>query len=151
MGFSSSPPSPDRVSRPTQPPIPWVKGALSLGVKRLGREANRSLPSSAEVKNAWSYTSTLPVCLHGVVLSLKKKAQGQLYFLDLSEMTLEFRNFVTFQTGTFHADFVDTYVIYLCTKFHTPSSNIPHYLSPLNRKRNVDLVRPPCWCLQSTK
>jgi hypothetical protein len=28
----------------------WVPGALSLGVKRPGREADRSLPSSAEVK-----------------------------------------------------------------------------------------------------
>jgi hypothetical protein len=43
---------------PTQPPIRWVLGALSLGVKRKWREANHSLPSSAEVKNAWSYTST---------------------------------------------------------------------------------------------
>jgi hypothetical protein len=42
----------------TQPPIQWVPGALSLGVKRLEREADRSPPSSAEVKNAWSYTST---------------------------------------------------------------------------------------------
>jgi hypothetical protein len=32
--------------------------ALSLEVKRPGREADHSLPSSAEVKNAWSYTST---------------------------------------------------------------------------------------------
>jgi hypothetical protein len=30
----------------------------SLGVKRPGREADHSLPSSAEVKNAWSCTST---------------------------------------------------------------------------------------------
>jgi hypothetical protein len=44
---------------PTQPPIQWVPGALSLGVKRLGREADHSPPSSAEVKNAWSYTSTI--------------------------------------------------------------------------------------------
>jgi hypothetical protein len=43
---------------PTQPPIQWVPGALSLGVKRPGREADHSSPSSAEVKNAWSYTST---------------------------------------------------------------------------------------------
>jgi hypothetical protein len=43
---------------PTQPPIQWVPGALSLGVKRSGREADHSPPSSAEVKNAWSYTST---------------------------------------------------------------------------------------------
>jgi hypothetical protein len=31
-------------------------------------EADHSPPSSAEVKNAWSYTSTPPVRLHGVVL-----------------------------------------------------------------------------------
>jgi hypothetical protein len=42
--------------------------AHSLGVKRLGREADQSPPSSAEVKNAWSYTSTPSIRLHGVVL-----------------------------------------------------------------------------------
>jgi hypothetical protein len=35
---------------PTQPPIQWVPGALSLWVKRPGREADYSPPSSAEVK-----------------------------------------------------------------------------------------------------
>jgi hypothetical protein len=35
---------------PTQPPIQWVLGALSLGVKRPGHEADHSPPSSAEVK-----------------------------------------------------------------------------------------------------
>jgi hypothetical protein len=35
---------------PTQPPIQWVPGALSLGVKWLGHEVDHSLPSSAEVK-----------------------------------------------------------------------------------------------------
>jgi hypothetical protein len=54
---------------PTQPPIQLVPGALSLGIKRPLREADHSPPSSAEVKNAWSYTSTTPVRLHGVVLS----------------------------------------------------------------------------------
>jgi hypothetical protein len=43
---------------PTQPPIQWIPGDLSLGVKRPGREADYSPPSGAEVKNAWSYTST---------------------------------------------------------------------------------------------
>jgi hypothetical protein len=42
---------------PTQPPIQWVPGALSLGVKRPEREADHSPPSSVEAKNAWSYTS----------------------------------------------------------------------------------------------
>jgi hypothetical protein len=35
---------------PTQHPIQWVPGALSLGVKPPGREADHSLPCSAEVK-----------------------------------------------------------------------------------------------------
>jgi hypothetical protein len=35
---------------PTQPPIQWVPGALSLRVKRLGFEADHSPPSSAEFK-----------------------------------------------------------------------------------------------------
>jgi hypothetical protein len=48
---------------------PMSTRGSSLGVKRLGREHDHSPPSSAEVKNAWSYTSTLPIRLHGVVLS----------------------------------------------------------------------------------
>jgi hypothetical protein len=44
-------------------------GGTFPGVKRLGREADHSSPSSAEVKNAWSYTSTPPIRLHGAVLS----------------------------------------------------------------------------------
>jgi hypothetical protein len=43
---------------PTQPPIQWVLGSLSLGVYRPRRETDHSPPSSAEVRNAWSYTST---------------------------------------------------------------------------------------------
>jgi hypothetical protein len=53
----------------TQPPIQWVPGALSLWVKRPGREADHSRLSSAEVKNAWSCTSTPPVRLHGEMLT----------------------------------------------------------------------------------
>jgi hypothetical protein len=63
---------------PTQPPIQWVPGALSLGVKRPGREADHSPPSNAEVKNAWRYNSTPPIRLHGVVWV---KTQGQLYLI----------------------------------------------------------------------
>jgi hypothetical protein len=49
-------------SGPTQPQMQWVPGALSPGVKRPGREADHSPPSSTEVKNAWGYTSTPPTC-----------------------------------------------------------------------------------------
>jgi hypothetical protein len=54
---------------PTQPPFQWVPEFLSLGVKRPGREADHLPPSTAEVKSVWSYTSTPPIRLHGVVLS----------------------------------------------------------------------------------
>jgi hypothetical protein len=54
---------------PTQPHIQWVLGALSLGVKRQEREADHSPPRTSEVKNAWSYTSSPPIHLNGVVLS----------------------------------------------------------------------------------
>jgi len=43
---------------PTQPPIQWVTEYLSLGVKQPGHEGDHSPLSSAEVKNAWSYTFT---------------------------------------------------------------------------------------------
>jgi hypothetical protein len=35
---------------PTQPPMQWVLGALSVGLKRPVREADHSPPCSAEVK-----------------------------------------------------------------------------------------------------
>jgi hypothetical protein len=36
---------------PTEPPIQWLLGALSPGVKRPGREADHSHRSSAEANN----------------------------------------------------------------------------------------------------
>jgi hypothetical protein len=36
------------------------------GVKLTMRGANNSPPSSAEFRNDWSYTSTIPISLHGV-------------------------------------------------------------------------------------
>jgi hypothetical protein len=53
---------------PTQLLIQCAPGVLSLGVTRLGREANNSTASSAEVKDAWRYTSTPPVRLNGMVI-----------------------------------------------------------------------------------
>jgi len=52
-----------------QPPIQWVTGELSPGIKRPGHEAGHSLPTSTEVKNGWSYTTTTPIRPHGVVLN----------------------------------------------------------------------------------
>jgi len=38
----------------------------SPGLKRPGRDVHHSPPSSAEVKNVWSYASTPPLRFHGV-------------------------------------------------------------------------------------
>jgi hypothetical protein len=49
----------------TQPLIKWVPGALSLGVKRLGCEADHSPPSSAGDMNG----GAIPPLPHGMVLN----------------------------------------------------------------------------------
>jgi hypothetical protein len=54
---------------PTQPPIQWVPGALSLEVKRPEREADHSPPSSVEVKGCVELNLHSPIRLHGLVLS----------------------------------------------------------------------------------
>jgi hypothetical protein len=63
FSISSRPPL-----RPTQPPIEWVPGALSPGVKRSGREADHWPPTSAEVKKTWVYTSTPPYAFMALCL-----------------------------------------------------------------------------------
>jgi hypothetical protein len=72
---------------PLQPPTQWVPGSLSLGVKREGREADHSSPSSAEVKNAWSYTSNPPKTPSWRGAQLR--AQGELYFFTNTTGILE--------------------------------------------------------------
>ena len=49
-----------------QPLIQWVPESLSKGIKRSRRQSDYLCLSSAEVKNAWSYTSAAHVCLHNV-------------------------------------------------------------------------------------
>jgi hypothetical protein len=49
-----------------------------MGIKQLGLQADQSAPSSAKVKNVWSYTATCPICLSSW-RGTQLKAQGQLY------------------------------------------------------------------------
>jgi hypothetical protein len=62
----------DTMSRPalglTQPPIQWIKGALSLGVKRRGCKPDNSVLSSAEVECVELYFLS-PIRLHVTVTS----------------------------------------------------------------------------------
>jgi len=53
---------------PIQPLSNGYCGAVILAVKRPGREADHSPPSSAEVKHKWSNTSVPPILLHGMAL-----------------------------------------------------------------------------------
>jgi hypothetical protein len=53
---------------PTKPSIQWVAGSLSPGVKQPGREADHSIPTSAEVKNGGA-TPQFPIRLRGAVLN----------------------------------------------------------------------------------
>jgi hypothetical protein len=53
---------------PTQTHIKWVQGAILLEVKQVGREADHSPPSSAEVKNGGAIPP-LPICLYGIVFN----------------------------------------------------------------------------------
>jgi len=54
------------------PPIQWIPEALSLGVKRQGREIDHPPPCSAKVKEWVELYFHPPLRLHGVVLSWKK-------------------------------------------------------------------------------
>jgi hypothetical protein len=59
---------------PTQ--LPWVRGAVSLHIKRSGREADQSPISSTEVKNGLRCSSTTPYLFYGMVVH---GAQGELH------------------------------------------------------------------------
>jgi len=48
--MGNKPPSDGLDVGPTQPHIQWVPGSLTPGVRRPGRKADHSPPSSAEVK-----------------------------------------------------------------------------------------------------
>jgi len=82
-------------SRPALEPIQWVRRALSLGVKQPGCAANHPSPNSAEIKNAWSYTSTPPMRFHGVVFSLKNHRDNFTFTFYNKEVPQ--RNAYTFQ------------------------------------------------------
>jgi hypothetical protein len=69
---------------PTHPPIQWVKGARSLGIKRPGREADHSPPSSAVVKECVDLYFHSPNTPSWCGAQLKE-AQGHFYlYLYLS-------------------------------------------------------------------
>jgi hypothetical protein len=89
--------------------------ALYPGLRRPGHEADHSPPSSAEVKDAWRYTSISSIFLHGVVLSLKK-AQGQIYFTFL--LKLQHVSSLNCASCILHSRLIRLNAIYICQSFH---------------------------------
>jgi hypothetical protein len=78
---------------PTQPSIQWVPGALSLGVKRPGREADHS-PNIIPRSRMCGVILSLP---HYVLMAwCSVKAQVQLY-LTLPYLTLRYVYLILFQ------------------------------------------------------
>jgi hypothetical protein len=76
--FFSSPPRPDRFWGPSSFPSNGCQGSFPVG------ETDHSSPSSAEVKNAWSYNST-PQYAFMVLCSVEAKHKDKfalLYFAD---------------------------------------------------------------------
>jgi hypothetical protein len=72
---------------PTQPPLQWVLGAVSLEIKWRGHEADNSPPSSTEVKECLELYLHSPnmVSWHCAYL---KKVQGQLYLSTCRHVVL---------------------------------------------------------------
>jgi hypothetical protein len=88
-----SPPNcPDRLWSPPNLLSNGYRGALSLGVKRKGHEADHLTPASAEVKKMWIYTSTPPYDL--MAQYLIHWAHGQLYLTVTENFNLRPRKLI---------------------------------------------------------
>ena len=66
----------------TQSPIQWAPGFFPR-VKWPERDVDSWPPYRALVRNEWSYTSTPPMCLHGVDSTLSRQVTSGLTFLFL--------------------------------------------------------------------
>jgi hypothetical protein len=53
---------------PTQPPVWWLSGTLSLGLKGPEFEADHQPPTTAEVKTTSIYRCTAPIRINGLAI-----------------------------------------------------------------------------------
>jgi hypothetical protein len=77
---------------PTQPAIQWVAGALSLGLKRPGHEADHSPPSSAEVKEWVELYLQSPNTPSWRGAQLKHRNNFTLYYYVLHDQVCQCQN-----------------------------------------------------------
>jgi hypothetical protein len=65
--FFSSPKCPEQLWEPTSLLFDGYRGSfLGIRAQHLGHAVDHSLPSSAEVKKEWSYTTAPPIWLHSM-------------------------------------------------------------------------------------
>jgi hypothetical protein len=109
--------------------------SYSMGTGGSFSEADHWPPSSAEVTNAWSFTSTPPICLHGLVLS---QAQGQLYLL-LNSYYKYFSNVTTMSSWAALRHITRQYLSHTPILFYSPSHESQVWIScnQLNRTQNI--------------
>jgi len=88
----------------------WYRETFQ-GAERPGREVSHSIPSSAEAKNVWNYTSTLPspsafttwignkfILVFYYLCSLRRNSMKILYTLNLSPITTKIKTINIFIT-----------------------------------------------------
>jgi len=81
--------APRTVLEPTQPPIRWVPWALSVSVKRPGREEDHSPATTAEVKECVELYLHSPLHLHGVLHTRYIAGHSGLDNLVLEEVSVQ--------------------------------------------------------------
>jgi hypothetical protein len=102
----------------TQPPIRWVLGATSPGLKRQGREAHHSPPTSAEVKKTWVYTS--PPCAF-----MAKHRDNSTFYLTLTASTESHTQIVSITNYIlYYISCKIYYIIIIIYNFFMPRSTI---------------------------
>jgi hypothetical protein len=118
--------------------------AYSMGIwrcfpilMRQGREANQSCPSTAEIKNGWSNTSTPPVCLRGMHKD----------FNFFTELFVEDHNLFCMYTYVDLTEPISLTLIRYCKLKHLRHSISIRY--PAKRPQTVGSpLRPYAVCLQ---
>jgi hypothetical protein len=87
---------------PTLPPIQWVPCALSLGVKRPGRESDHSPHLVPRSKSEWSYTSTTQYAFMALCL-VKHKDDFifTFYILFIARYLVKYRDNLTLNLSLF--------------------------------------------------
>jgi hypothetical protein len=101
-------------------------GAPSPRVKRPGREADHSPPSSAEVKNAWSYTSIPPVFMAWYLVKTRANFLPVMWLYNFVRRHLRRTAIINFRTHTLVITFFPTKYIscrFPCAVFTRPRSS----------------------------